>query len=132
MTAIKQFRQTFVNQILILVTSGHGSVRVTTPCISKSNILQITTHCSISNFVCKIRYTPLMKVDKYCYLGIYLQNKLSWTFIVTIIMLHKANCLLGCLKWNLKSSPRYFKEYAYKKLVLLSIEYCCSIWDPYQ
>ena len=31
-----------------------------------------------------------------------------------------------------KSSPRYFKEYTYKQLVLPFIEYCCSIWDPYQ
>ena len=33
---------------------------------------------------------------------------------------------------NLRNSPRYFKEYAYKQLVLPSIEYCCSIWDSHQ
>ena len=99
--------------------------------ILKCNILQITTHRSISNFVYKMRDTPLMKVDKYCYLGVYLQNKLSWTSHIDYIS-HKANHLLGFLTQNLRNSPRYFKEYAYKQLVLPSIEYCCSIWDPYQ
>ena len=43
-----------------------------------------------------------------------------------------SNRLLGFLTRNLRNSPRYFKEYAYKQLVLPSIEYCCSIWDPHQ
>ena len=64
--------------------------------ISKCNILQITMHRNVSNFVYKMRDTPLMKVDKYCYLGVYLQNKLSWTSHIDYI-LHKVNRLLGFL-----------------------------------
>ena len=67
--------------------------------------------------------TPLTKVDKFCSLGVYLQNKLSWTPHIDYIT-HKSNHLLGLLKRNLKNSPRI---YAYKQLVLPSIEYCCSI-----
>ena len=58
-----------------------------------------------------MRDTPLMKVDKYCYLGVYLQNKLSWTSHIDYIS-HKANRLLGFLTRNLRNSPRYYKEYA--------------------
>ena len=75
--------------------------------------------------------TPLTKVDKYCYLGVYLHKKLSWSPHIDYIS-HKANRLLGFLKRSLHNSPKYFKEYAYKQLILPSIEYCCSIWDPYQ
>ena len=78
-----------------------------------------------------MRDTSLMKVNKYCYLGVYLQKKLSWTSHIDYIS-HKANRLLGILIQNIKNSPRYFKEYAYKQLVLPSIEYCCSVWDPQQ
>ena len=95
------------------------------------NILQITIHRTISNFVYKMRYMPLMKLDKYCYLGVNLQNKLSWTYHINYI-LHKANHLLCFITLNLRRFPRCFKEYAYKQLVLPSIEYCCSVWDPYQ
>ena len=75
--------------------------------ISKCNILQITTHYSINNFVYKMRDIPLMKVDTYCYLGVYLQNKLSWISHIDY-SLNKANCLLGFLTQNLKKFSQIF------------------------
>ena len=97
--------------------------------LSKCNILQITTHRNVSHFVYEMRGIPLKTVDKHCYLGIHLHNKLSWHPHIDYIS-HKANRLLGFLKQNLHACPKYFKEYAYKQLVLPTIEYCCSIWDP--
>ena len=44
---------------------------------------------------------------------------------------HKANRQLGFLYRNLKGCPKYFREYAYKQIVLPSIQYCSAIWDPY-
>ena len=41
--------------------------------------------------------TPLTRVDKYCYLGVYLQNKASWTSHIDYVS-HKANRLLDFLK----------------------------------
>ena len=102
--------------------------------ISKCNILQITIpmHCSINNFVYKMRDTPLMKVDQYYCIYIYKTSNHGLPTLTIFYIKHKANCLLGFLNTSLKNSPRYFKEYAYKQLVLPSIEYCCSTWDPYQ
>ena len=79
--------------------------------ISKCNILLITTHHSVCNFLYsyKMRDTHLMKVDKYCYLSVYLQNKLPWTSHVEF-SLHKANCLLGFLTRNLKILPDILKS----------------------
>ena len=48
---------------------------------------------------------------------------------LTIHISHKTYCLLGFLRQNLLPD---ILEYAYKQLALPLIEYCCSIWDPYQ
>ena len=96
--------------------------------ISKCSILQITIHRSISNFVYKIRATYALNESRQVllYLGVYLQNKLSWTsHIDYIIISHKANRLLAWFpNTKSKNSLRYFKQYAYKQLVVPSIEYC--------
>ena len=80
--------------------------------LSKFNILQITTHRNVSHFVYEMRCIPLKTVDKHCYLGIHLHNKLSWHPHIDYIS-HKANQLLGFLKQNLHACPKYFKEYIY-------------------
>ena len=69
-----------------------------------------------------------MKVDKYCYLDVYLQNQLPWTSHVDY-SLHKGNCLLGFLTRNLKNSPRYFKEYAYQHTVATGVTHQPSTED---
>ena len=48
------------------------------------------------------------------------------------LICNKANRLLGLLRRNLYHCPSYLKECAYKQIVLPSIEYCSTIWDPYQ
>ena len=47
---------------------------------------------------------------------------------------NKANHLLGFLHRILYHCPSYFKERAYKQIVLPSIEllYYIAMWDPYQ
>ena len=55
----------------------------------------------------------LRSVEKVKYLGVYLNNKLSWHDHIDYTC-NKANCLLGFLKQNLYSCHKHFKEYAYK------------------
>ena len=74
---------------------------------------------------------PLQVVEQHHYLGVLLDNKLSWTPHIHLIC-NKANHLLGLLRRNLHHCPSYLKEHAYKQIVLPSIEYCSTIWDPYQ
>ena len=49
-----------------------------------------------------------------------------------LINIIKANRLLGFLRRTLHHCPPHLKEHAYKQIVLPSIEYCSSIWDPHQ
>ena len=39
---------------------------------------------------------------------------------------------VGFQRRNLHHCPPHLKERAYKQIVLPSIEYCSTIWDPYQ
>ena len=53
---------------------------------------------------------------------------------VFIILDPEANLLLAFLKRNLimhQLQHRSKNSYIYKQLLLLSIEYCSAIWDPY-
>ena len=43
----------------------------------------------------------------------------------------EANSTLGFLRRNLNINSTSVKEQAYKSLVRPSLEYACSVWDPY-
>jgi len=43
-----------------------------------------------------------------------------------------ANCMLGFLRRTLYRCPQHLKEKTYKAIVHPKLEYCSSIWDPYQ
>ena len=74
--------------------------------------------------------TPLEVVEEHGYLGVRLHHKLSWSPHVNHIC-NKVNRMLGFLNRNLRHAPQNIKEYTYKQLVLPSIDYCSTIWDPY-
>ena len=63
---------------------------------------------------------PLRSVENVKYLGVYLNNKLTWHDHIDYTC-NKANRLLGFLKQNLYSYHKHFKEYTYKQFLLPSI-----------
>ena len=73
---------------------------------------------------------PIEVTASHAYLGIGINNKLSWAEHISNTV-SKANNFLGLLRRNLYSCFPFVKETAYKSLVRLSLEYCSSIWDPY-
>ena len=87
-----------------------------------------TSYCQ--NVTYHMNGVLLKLVEKIKYLGIYLNNKLSWHDHIDYIC-NKANRLLSFLRWNLHCCHEHFKGYAYKQFLLPSIEYWCTIWDPY-
>ena len=93
--------------------------------------MQISTLYSKSSFSYTMYRVPLQVVDKHHYSGIPIDSKLSWTPHINSLC-SKANRLLGFLRRALHHCPPHLREHAYKQIVLPSIEYCSSIWDPHQ
>jgi len=93
--------------------------------------MQLSTSPSTNSFCYTMCRTPLQVVEEHNYLGILLDNKLSWTPHINSLC-RKTNHLLGFLRRILHHFPSHLKEHAYKQIILPSVEYCCSIWDPYQ
>ena len=84
-----------------------------------------------SNYTYTMYRIPLQVVKEHHYLGVLLNDELSWAPHINSIC-NKANRLLGFLYRNLRHCPPHLKERAYKQIVLPSIEYCSAIWDPHQ
>ena len=75
--------------------------------------------------------TTLETVKNHTYLGVELNNKLSWANHIQNVKT-RANQILGLLRRNLYSCSSDVKSVAYKTLVRPRLEYCASVWDPYQ
>ena len=74
--------------------------------------------------------TPIAEVDSAKYLGVVIDNTLSWRphYNSTI---KKCNSTLAFLKRNLSRSPQFVKEKCYTALVRPKLEYACAVWDPH-
>jgi len=95
-------------------------------------IMQISTLHSTSSFPNKMYVIPLQFVKNHHYLGILLDNKLSWTPHINSLC-SKVKCLLGFLHRTLHHCPSNLKEHAYKQIIFIEyFEYCSTIWDPHQ
>ena len=73
---------------------------------------------------------PIEVTASLTYLGIGINNKLSWAENISNTV-SKANRTLGFLRRNLYSCSPFVKETAYRSLVRPMLEHCSSIWDPY-
>jgi hypothetical protein len=63
-------------------------------------------------------------------LDVTIQSDLKWDSHINNITT-KANKTFGFLRRNINISSTKVKEQAYKSLVRPSLEYSCSVWDPY-
>ena len=75
--------------------------------------------------------TELSDVTHHPYLGIELNNKLTWEHHINTIKA-KANRCLGFLRRNLNKCPENVKQTAYKALVRPHLEYASSVWSPHK
>ena len=98
----------------------------------KCNVLSITRKkTSIKySYTLHVHGHQLEYVDKAKYLGVTIQSDLKWDSHINSITT-KANKTLGFLRRNINISSTTVKEHAYKFLVRPSLEYACSVWDPY-
>ena len=75
--------------------------------------------------------TQLKSAEHSKYLGINISNKLDWNHHIDK-MTAKANNSLRFIKRNIKTSRRGVKESAYKTYVRPQLEYCSTVWHPWQ
>ena len=83
-----------------------------------------------STFYYQLDNTFLKEVPNNPYLGITISNDLSWSTHINNVC-KKASCSLGFLRRNLSHCPKPTRKLAYISLVRSTLEYGCSIWDPY-
>ena len=72
----------------------------------------------------------LATADLAKYLGVTIASDLRWNKHIDTIT-SKANRTLGFLKRNLKINSTPLKSTAYKTMIRPSLEYACTVWDPY-
>ena len=96
----------------------------------KCNMLSITRNKTPIKYSYTLHGHQLEHADKAKYLGVAIQSDLIWDSHINSITT-KANKTLGFLRRNINISSTTVKEQAYKSLVRPSLEYACSVWDPY-
>ena len=79
----------------------------------------------------RMRDSILEEVSHHPYLGVELSSDLTWNRHINQVSL-KANRVLGVLRRNLSCCSIQSREVAYKALVRPLLEYCQTVWDPYQ
>lgn len=77
-----------------------------------------------------IHNTQLTETNTAKYLGIMIDNKMSWDSQVDSVC-SKANRTLAFIRRNLKSCPKDVKTKCYNTYVRPITEYCSSVWDPF-
>ena len=74
--------------------------------------------------------TKLWKTSQAKYIGVTIDNKLSWKSHVDLVT-KRANQTTAFLRRNLSSCSTDVKAKCYKSLVRPQLEYAVTIWDPY-
>lgn len=75
--------------------------------------------------------TQLRSTDQSKYLGVTINNNLSWAPHICNIT-SKAKNTLRFIKRNIKTDNKQVKEIAYKTYVRPQVEYCSTVWHPWQ
>ena len=96
----------------------------------KCQVLKITNKRNKINSTYKIHNTPLTETDSAKYLGITIDNKLTWKDHHTNTV-RKANNTLAFIRRNLTNCPPHIKEQCYTTLVRPILEYGSAVWDPH-
>ena len=98
--------------------------------IDKCHIMHVTHKRNPLLMTYKMNDIPLDATRSHTYLGIRINNTLSWAEHISNTV-SKANKFLGLLCQCLYSCSPIVKETTYKKPVRPMLEYCASIRDPF-
>ena len=82
-------------------------------------------------FSYRLKGTVLAEEATSKYLGVDLQNNLSWNQHANRVT-KRANSMLGFLHRNLRKASEETKAQAYMSMVRSNIDYCSTVWNPHQ
>ena len=97
---------------------------------NKCQVLHVTNKKKPTKHIYNIHSTNLEEVNTAKYLGVNINNKLSWNDHITSIT-KKAHSTLGFIQRNVSCCPKDTKEMCYKTLVQPLVEYSSIVWDPH-
>ena len=97
---------------------------------AKCVVLHVTRKRTVAEHQYQLHGQTLQTVSSAKYLGITLTSNLSWDSHIGEVCT-KANRALGFLRRNLKVASTRVKCTAYKAFVRPTMEYACTVWDPY-
>ena len=97
---------------------------------SKCEFLRLTNKKNIIKFQYSIQGNNIQEVHQVKYLGVTINNNLSWSAHTKIIS-SKANSVLGFLRRNFNRCPTKTKSALYLSLVRPILEYAVTVWAPY-
>ena len=97
----------------------------------KCEVLGITRKRNPVIFTYKLHNKELNVTNAAKYLGVTISKDLNWSPHINNIT-GKAKNTLRFIKRNIKSSNTKVKEMAYNTYVRPQLEYCSTIWNPWQ
>ena len=96
----------------------------------KCKVMRITRVTDSIDITYSLRGHPLEVAHSEKYLGVMLDDKLSWSQQIKSVA-GNGNSKLGFLRRNLKLHNMEIKSTAYRSLCRSTLEYCCSVWSPH-
>ena len=96
----------------------------------KCEFLRITNKQNRTYFPYSIQDTLIRKVTKAKYLGVTLNNKLTWNNHIANIT-GKANSVYGFMHRNFNNCPSKIKSALYKSMIRPILEYAGNVWSPH-
>ena len=97
----------------------------------KCSVLACTRSSKPKSYAYTLKGHTLEQQQTTKYLGVDISHQLSWDTHINRIT-KKASSMLGFVKRNLKIANTQTKANAYFTLIRPHVEYCCSVWNPYQ
>ena len=97
----------------------------------KCNVLRVSRAKSPMTFSYRLKGIVLAEEVTSKYLGVDLQNNLSWNQHVSRVT-KKANSMLRFLRLNVRKASKETKAQAYMSMAKSNIDYCSTVWNPHQ
>ena len=95
----------------------------------KCYVMSITNKRSASVFQYSLKGVPLQTVSSWPYLGVEIDNKLTWTPHLNKVI-RSATRTLGVVQRTLHAAPQACRRVAYQALIRPKLEYASTAWSP--